>query len=83
MKKLIILLTFLFIILGCKSITYKSDLKMIKSKSFNNIKYDWYTVIKPVGNYMMYTKETVLYTSTNYIYGEFKLLSYQEYMDEK
>ena len=83
MRKLIILVLILFII-GCSTIQYTdSNLKIIKYKKLDKIKYDWYDEIKVNGNYCIYIKNGICDIPTNYIYGDFELITYNEYLKRK
>ena len=80
--KAIILAMLLAVIVNCKSTSYTADIKIIKYNCLDKIKYDRYEKIFPLGAYMGYTKENLSTNSTNYVYGGFELMTYQEYMTE-
>lgn len=82
MKKLI-LIGLLVCLTSCITNDYNTcETKVIKYKGINNIKYDWFDTYKPVGSYMQYIKYNFPKYATNYIYGPFEIISYEQYERE-
>ena len=75
MKTIILLLT--IFILGCSSLPkekkYLETWNTIQYMRFGKMQMDWYIDYEFVGNYLMYTKNTMYGIQTNYVYGDFKI----------
>jgi hypothetical protein len=78
MKTLItIALAILFI--GCATIYKNDDIKVIRYQKFGKYVNDWYDHYEPRQGYMMYYKALVGGTRTNYIHGDYEVMSYEDY----
>lgn len=77
MKKLIIIfLLSSFFIFG------DSSHKVIKFLRFGKISYDYYSSFEIKDKYCIYYNTAIGANPTNYIYGEFQLLTYNEYIED-
>jgi hypothetical protein len=85
MKKVLFLVLFVICLVSCKTTEkfHNPDFKIIKYYKLGKVKYDMYDSHKIVGNYCVYYKKSILGTATNYVYGDFEIMGYIEYKEER
>jgi hypothetical protein len=78
------ILLLLLLLSSCVSIQkYDVDIRVLKYRVFGKIKYIPYDSISINGGYVQIVRRVNFETQTNYVYGEFELLDYNQYLKDK
>ena len=88
MKKILILIPIIILFSGCATIGnyeneyYEPSIRIIKYVKFGELKYETYTHCEICGSYLKFVGDYKNKPVTNYVYGDFELMNYEQYYKE-